>query len=323
MARRSFGYKGFRVEIEVPARVAAAVRRVRRPKATDKPRPTVEFLESIPALRLDDPRAALEKYMRELGRSLEWLPDGWAPAQVEGESLADQVKKLFWYHTIELPGGVTTPGNSDHRPLVPHYGIPADLRGKRVLDIGTWDGFWAFEFERRGAEVTALDIDRLTQTDIPPALRKAVAESGLDQPLGAGFEIASRARGSTVKRVSGSVYDLDPDEIGTFDLVHFADVSLHLERPLEAFRKIRSVTAGTAMIVDAIHMDLDADTDRNLTEYLSGWTDVVWWTPSLNTFAQMVLDAGFANVKVHRVYRLNPRVAPGPGRWRAILIASV
>lgn len=32
-----------------------------------------------------------------------------------------------------------------------------DLSGKRVLDIGAWDGFYSFECEKRGAKVLAID----------------------------------------------------------------------------------------------------------------------------------------------------------------------
>src|SRR5262249_61156859 len=35
--------------------------------------------------------------------------------------------------------------------------IPDDLSGKTVLDIGAWDGYFSFEFERRGAHVLAID----------------------------------------------------------------------------------------------------------------------------------------------------------------------
>ncbi len=62
----------------------------------------------------------------------------------------------FWYHKIELPGGITTPGwapiNADA------YRIPKDLTGKRVLDVGAWDGYWTFEALKRGArEAVAID----------------------------------------------------------------------------------------------------------------------------------------------------------------------
>ncbi len=62
----------------------------------------------------------------------------------------------FWYHRIELPGGVTTPGWA---PISREaYRIPADLTGRTVLDVGAWDGYWTFEALRRGAKrVLAID----------------------------------------------------------------------------------------------------------------------------------------------------------------------
>src|SRR3712207_3284092 len=74
-------------------------------------------------------------------------------------SLAQEVATLEWYHTIELAPGVVTPGWHDTRPIVSQIPLPASLAGKRCLDVGAVDGFWAFEMERRGAqEVVAIDI---------------------------------------------------------------------------------------------------------------------------------------------------------------------
>jgi tRNA (mo5U34)-methyltransferase len=75
-------------------------------------------------------------------------------------ALLEQVNSRSWYHVMELGDGQVTDGWFDMRPYVKHYGIPERLDGMRVLEIGTWDGFWAFELERRGAaEVIALDLD--------------------------------------------------------------------------------------------------------------------------------------------------------------------
>src|SRR6266436_2067445 len=64
----------------------------------------------------------------------------------------------MWYHSIEVASGVVTPGWFDLRGIVGKLPWP-DVRGKRCLDVGTSDGFLAFELERRGAaEVVALDI---------------------------------------------------------------------------------------------------------------------------------------------------------------------
>lgn len=243
-----------------------------------------------------------------------------APAGDDAEpgDLADAVDRLFWYHTIELPGGVVTPGLYDHRPLVPHYGLPARLDGQRVLDVATFDGFWAFELERRGADVVAADIPRFSACDFPPAVRQALVEEGLDRETGLGFSLAHEALGSNVRRVERSIYDLDPADLGTFDLVHVADLLIHLERPLAALRAVRSVTHGTALIADCFDPDLEPGTVR----YMGAWTDVPWWLPSLETLAQMVLDAGFASVSLRMVYALASK-GDERGHWRASLVATV
>src|ERR1700738_1173639 len=65
-----------------------------------------------------------------------------------------------WWHSFELPDGTLIEGVCGLEGLKSRLGqfpIAEDLRGKRVLDIGTWDGWFAFEMERRGADVMAID----------------------------------------------------------------------------------------------------------------------------------------------------------------------
>jgi tRNA (mo5U34)-methyltransferase len=67
----------------------------------------------------------------------------------------------LWFHTFSLDGGSRyTPGVArDHRYRVP--ALPKDLRGRRVLDVGTFDGFYAFLAEARGARrVVAVDNEQ-------------------------------------------------------------------------------------------------------------------------------------------------------------------
>lgn len=73
------------------------------------------------------------------------------------QSLQERITAFpFWYHKIELPGGIVTPGWAPINQA--SYGIPQDLTGKRVLDVGAWDGYWSFEALKRGAkEVVAID----------------------------------------------------------------------------------------------------------------------------------------------------------------------
>jgi tRNA (mo5U34)-methyltransferase len=243
-------------------------------------------------------------------------PGAWKEAVAQrreagaGDDLAAAVASVDWYHTIELPGGVVTPGFYDHRELVSGYGLPEGMDGLRVLDVGTFDGFWAFEMERRGAEVEALDIGWSTDIDLPPAARMVAEREDITVAWGRGFEIAARALGSSVRRHVLSVYDLGESGLGPFDLVHLGDLLLHLERPWAALRAIRQVTRGELHIADVYNPALKGV----VALYRGGWQDCQWWTPSLDCLAQWVIDAGFRDVRLLRTYPLDPKPGYGANR---------
>ena len=163
-----------------------------------------------------------------------------------------------WYHCIELPDGTVTPGAFDLRPSAKLVPLPADLSGKRCLDVGTWDGFWAFEMERRGAaEVVAIDIEDPERWDWPPRERLSARRGGLAvlsdrKPPGAGFAEAAAQLGSRARRVDRSVYELDPEADGRFDVVFVGSLLLHLRDPVAALDRIRRVCAGQAVIADTV-----------------------------------------------------------------------
>lgn len=331
MLQRTVEIKGLRVRVEVPERyVPASVRRLVRQgvQAVRRRPPTAP---ALPGLTLAEvPPISYEP--RDTERALAFLedaldrrdldgahPDTLASTDAGARALAEQVAAYPWYHTIQLPHGIVTPGAYDHRPLVPHYGIPADLEGKRVLDVATNDGFWAFELERRGAKVTALDIDTTDELDLPARAAEVATERGLCKPLGNGFALAHRALASSVERVSGSVYELDPDRLGRFDLVHSGDLLVHLRDPCRALERIRSVTAGEALLCEVFDPDLGAAGPR-MVRYQGAADMVGWWMPSFDTLVQMVADAGFSDIEVVTVHRL-PQLGSTDGPWRAVLRA--
>lgn len=75
------------------------------------------------------------------------------------QSYKEAIKGLDWWHTIELPDGTVTPGKTNY--MIPEnaerFQLPPDLSGNSVLDIGTFDGFWAIEARKRGAHAIAMD----------------------------------------------------------------------------------------------------------------------------------------------------------------------
>src|SRR5712672_2228288 len=119
----------------------------------------------------------------------------------DGLELAQAAARFPWYHTIELGDGIVTEGMFDHRGVTDRYLLPADLAGMRCLDVGTMDGFWAFEMERRGAdEVVAIDLGKPDELDWPPLWRDQVRPT-LDETKQARFALAHHALRSSVRRV--------------------------------------------------------------------------------------------------------------------------
>src|SRR4051794_15786079 len=76
------------------------------------------------------------------------------------------VARYYWYHTLDLGEGLVTPGDYDFRDTVRLFPFPPDMKGMTVLDVGSATGFFAFEFERRGAAVTSVDLPSIADWDM-------------------------------------------------------------------------------------------------------------------------------------------------------------
>src|SRR3954447_16366990 len=139
-----------------------------------------------------------------------------------------------WWHVIDLPDGSTTPGAWDLRPLAERIPWP-DLTGKRCLDVGTADGFWAFELERRGAaEVLATDQGTF-----------------FGQKSRRNFEHARDLRSSRVRYEERDVFDLE----GDFDVAFMGYVLQMVEDPIRALRSVAGV-AKTLLLLDTVSLPL-------------------------------------------------------------------
>lgn len=234
----------------------------------------------------------------------------------ESAAALDELRRAVdaheWYHTLELAPGIETPGYYDLRKALDRIPLPAMLDGMRCLDVGTFDGFWAFEMERRGArEVLALDILDPRAWDWPPGSDEAVvAAIGRRKGSGTGFEVAREALGSSVRRLELSVYDLDPEEHGLFDVVYLGSLLLHLRDPVRALERVRSVCSGSAVICDAVDAPLTELHRRSAVASLDGRGRPWWWKPNLAGLVRMVEAAGFA-VVAGETGRL--RLPPGRG----------
>lgn len=226
-----------------------------------------------------------------------------------------------WYHTIELGPGLVTPGWFDTRSVVADLPFPSSLEGKRCLDVATFDGFWAFEMERRGAaETVAIDVRDPLQWDWPAGSDDAVVEAlARRQKAGEGFDIAKSALGSSVARRELNVYDLDPAEVGSFDFVYVGSLLIHLRDPIRALQRVRSVCRGTVLLVDNIDIWLSLRAPRRPLAALDGRGRPWWWRLNAAALERVAEAAGLRlAAPPQRIW-----MPPGQGHPRARLSRSL
>jgi tRNA (mo5U34)-methyltransferase len=228
-------------------------------------------------------------------------------------TLYAMLKRVYWYHVIDLGDGLVTPGDYDLRPVVDRYGIPGDLTGKDVLDVGRASGFFSFEFERRGARVVATDLPSFFDWDfvggqaVSGRRRASVADPRSYDTIeifGA-FDIAHQILHSTVESVLINVYDMTPEAFGgkTFDLVFAGSLLTHLKHPILALEKIYSVTKEKVILASPI---LDAQNSLPLM-CLIGTADTdgrSWWLPNLRCLLEMLRCVGFSDVEAKATFYL-------------------
>ena len=235
--------------------------------------------------------------------------------QVRSAALREALERE-WYHTIELAPGAVTPGWFDTRKVVGDLPFPASLEGKRCLDVATFDGFWAFEMERRGAvETVAIDLLDASEADwpvnSPPEVKAAI---GQRKEAGEGFLIAHELLGSSVERHAMSVYDLDPAVVGTFDFVYVGSLLIHLRDPVRALERVRSVCRGRLLVVDNVNLVLDLLHPRRPVAALDGVGRPWWWKLNTAGLVRVVEAAGFRLVQPPKRLWMPP--GPGQGKPR-------
>jgi tRNA (mo5U34)-methyltransferase len=156
---------------------------------------------------------------------------GAQPSPEEARAFLDRAS-FPWHQRWEVAAGVFTPGANDIGWLLHHAGLPNDLSGLSILDIGTTNGAGAFIAESRGAA-------RVVAVDIFPADYY-------------GFAQIAELLGSRVTYVRASVYGLASVLQERFDIVLFFGVLYHLRHPLLALDELRELTRGTVLLETAV-----------------------------------------------------------------------
>jgi tRNA (mo5U34)-methyltransferase len=218
-----------------------------------------------------------------------------------------ELEALGYYHSIELPDGAVLNGFQSLATLrhrISQFPIPADLRGKRVLDIGAWDGWFTFEMERRGAQVMALDV---IKNERFLRLRDFI--------------------GSKAEYVAGDICRLTSRDLGRFDIVLFLGVLYHLKHPVLALENVCDMTLDMACIESYVIDDGQNLAAPPVLEFYEG-TELRgqfdnWVGPNVACLLAMARTAGFVEVEMESVvgerahvtgrrHWSNP-VGPGPG----------
>lgn len=228
-------------------------------------------------------------------------------AQASRDELVADALGRGWYHTIDLGDGHVTPGAVDLREPAAKI-LPADLSGRRALDVGTFDGFWAFELEGRGAEVVAADLERFDEVEWPPPNRQRLAARAGDEGPGQRFELAAQILSSNVHRVESSIYDLDVGRLGgPVDVAFVGALLLHLRDPVRGLERVHDVLApgGRLIVVEPVRLILSILQRRTPAAQLEATcTDFNWWVPNLACLRAWLTLAGFERIERRALFRL-------------------
>lgn len=190
-----------------------------------------------------------------------------------------------------------------------------DLRGKSVLDIGAFTGWFSFEAERRGAaSVTSIDyyswaIDwprfhtwqrtereagRTPNPYAPPA--HVVDET--DQPGRRVFDATREILGSKVRSVLAKAEEFESDP---FDVVLYLGVLYHCESPLLSLRKVADLTRDQ-LIIETHGVYLPGLEDRPVWDFFGDDSvnndPTTWWAPNDRGLIDMLKSVGFRRVEI-------------------------
>ena len=185
-----------------------------------------------------------------------------------------ELEQKGWYHSFEGIDGVMP--LAWLRERWNRFPIPADLTGKRVLDIGPWDGWFSFEAERRGAAVVSVDREEV-----------------------ANYLEMHRRLGSKNDYRLLDLFELPGAGLGTFDIVFCLGVLYHLKHPLLGLEIVCSLATEVAIVETFV---IEGDPEIPVMEFyetdeLNGHMDN-WVGPSASCVLALCRAAGFARVEL-------------------------
>jgi SAM-dependent methyltransferase len=210
------------------------------------------------------------------------------------------LKDCVFYHAMSLPAAGEVAGQWDIRPDFDNYTGRLDVRGKRLLDVGTCTGQIAFEMEARGAEVTAFDADSVARFQWVPfagrlehrdrAAWNARNEAGLTGYKNA-FWFAWHERRSAVRVAYGDLARLS-QTLPEQDIVLACAIIEHLSDPVTAIGQMARLARET-LVIGFTPID---PAEEPLMRPMQPWHPdhpYVWWRLSLGLYRALLEQLGF------------------------------
>lgn len=246
---------------------------------------------------------------RPLAPSLVRRRDAFIPPAVREPMdalLRASVDARDWYHSMDLGSGIVTPGFGFGELWENVRRVRASIgyAGKSVLDLGCYDGMWAFEAEALDAAlVVAVDCCESWRT--PEYDRLPQRGGDRHRPRYQGHENFSLVREALrsdvvayfnvpmtdlVRRLDG-VLGSHPLAVDGFDIVQHLGVLYHVRDPMLTLAQTRSVMkdGGTLLLETGIY---NASNECALffnRDFSALFDDpTTWWLPTLEGLGQML-----------------------------------
>lgn len=204
-----------------------------------------------------------------------------SPAAPEDFDPARFFEGKNWYQKWEVFDGVFTPGVNNVAEICDLIGLPLDLSGRRVLDIGSANGCMSLECERRGAA-------------------EVVGLTPLDDADWGHRQLSELVGAVRTQFLRGSVYDLDPEVLGRFDVVLFCGVLYHLRYPMLAIDNIRRIATNEVFIETHVSDDDLRGRSNELPLWRFYRSDELngdpsnWFSPNIRAVEEAFESAGFS-----------------------------
>ena len=219
-----------------------------------------------------------------------------------------KLQDCSFYQSIEIPGHGHCEGIWDHRSTVDAFLGYIDVKGKTVLDAGPANGFFTFEMEKRGAEVTALDLGEAGDWDAVPNAHAPWQAEDLREQLRHNvrgvenaFWVAHQANRSRARLVYGSIYDTPSVVNGKVDIALMSNVLQHLRDPFLAIQRVSQVVRRTMIVTEAIWHDeqafLDSTDMRFLPRLEEPYLGQSWWLVPPRLVMEILKLLGFGDLK--------------------------